>query len=172
MRLASVLLRMLLLAGGLFAQTQPPPPPAGPPAEAVAPAAPAAPTAPDANPFLTKLRSAIDLHLGKPYVWGATGLKSYDCSGFVWRVMTDAGLLVKRTTARKYYMCLPKIDDAAKWQFGTIVFFDDLKHCGIVADKTGFYHAQLSKGTNRSDYRPFWRPKVYGFRGMPAPAGP
>jgi cell wall-associated NlpC family hydrolase len=31
--------------------------------------------------FVAGLRNAIDKNLGRPYVWGATGLKSYDCSG-------------------------------------------------------------------------------------------
>lgn len=121
-------------------------------------------------PFLTKLQSAISRHLGRPYVWGATGLKSYDCSGFIWRVLTDSGVLIKRSTARKYYLAFRKVKEADKWNYGTVVFFDDLKHVGIVHDNTRFYHAQLSKGTNLSPYEPYWRPKIYGFRALPLPA--
>jgi cell wall-associated NlpC family hydrolase len=139
----------------------------GAPAAAPTPDAPAPP--PAESPLVVKLRTVVAAHLGKPYVWGATGLKSFDCSGFLWRVMTDAGVLVKRTTARKYYMCLPKVDDSVRGQFGTVVFFDCMKHCGIVADAAGFYHAQLSRGTNLSPLRPYWRPKVCGYRGLPAP---
>lgn len=29
---------------------------------------------------------------GKPYVWGATGPNSYDCSGLVWRAMKNLGI--------------------------------------------------------------------------------
>ena len=58
--------------------------------------------------FWSGLQTAIQKHLGRPYVWGATGLKSFDCSGFVWRVMYENGILLKRTTARKLYLTLPK----------------------------------------------------------------
>jgi cell wall-associated NlpC family hydrolase len=115
------------------------------------------------------VKAAVQKHLGRPYVWGAAGLKSFDCSGFVWRVMYDNGMLMKRTTARKLYMTLPKATAADQSSFGTLIFFDDLKHVGIVDDPTAFYHAQVSLGTNRSKMTPFWRQKVYGYRKLPVP---
>jgi len=119
--------------------------------------------------FWGGLRSAIQKHLGRPYVWGATGLKSFDCSGFIWRVMYENRILLKRTTARKFYMSLPKATPADQSTFGTLIFFDDLKHVGIVENNTAFYHAQVSRGTNRSDMTPFWRQKIYGYRRLPLP---
>ena len=113
------------------------------------------------------LRSIIDRHLGRPYVWGSCGLKSYDCSGFVWRVMQENGLLVKRTTARKYYMTLPKVSEQECWTFGNVVFFDHLKHCGIVDSPEAFYHAAVTTGTHRSRFDPNWRRKISGVRAMP-----
>lgn len=129
---------------------------------------PAGRPVPPASPW-EPLRPVIASHLGKPYVWGATGNKSFDCSGFLWRVMMDSGILVKRTTARKYFMCLPKAEEAERWQFGRVVFFSDLEHVGIVNDRDTFYHSQTSKGTNLSAFDPFWRPKIYGFRTLPFP---
>src|SRR6266536_2613625 len=82
--------------------------------------------------FWDGIKTAIQSHLGRPYVWGSDGLKSFDCSGFVWRVMYDNGILIKRTTARKLYMSLPAAPAAEQWRPGNIVFFDDLRHCGIV----------------------------------------
>jgi cell wall-associated NlpC family hydrolase len=102
-------------------------------------------------------------------VWGAAGLKNFDCSGFIWRVMYDNGVLVKRTTARKFYMTFPEATQQDQATFGTLVFFDDLKHVGIVDDANNFYHAQVSIGTNRSEMTPFWRRKIYGFRKLPTP---
>ena len=64
------------------------------------------------------------------------------------------------------YLSLPKVDDSQKWQFGTSVFFDDLRHVGIVDSRT-FYHSPVSKGTNLSEFNSFWRPTIYGFRAMP-----
>lgn len=115
------------------------------------------------------VKSTIEKYLGRPYVWGSSGMKSFDCSGFIWRVMTENGILMKRTTARKFYMMLPPVTDNEKWDFGTIVFFDNLKHVGIIDSPTTFYHAQVSRGTNRSEMNSFWRRKIYGFRRLPAP---
>lgn len=38
-------------------------------------------------------------HLGKPYVWGATGPNSFDCSGFVQYVFRQAGVSLPRVTS-------------------------------------------------------------------------
>jgi len=84
--------------------------------------------------------------------------------------MTDNGVLIKRTTAKKFYMSLPKVSEAERSQFGTVVFFSNLKHCGIVNDRFTFYHSQTSKGTNLSSFDSFWKPKVYGYRAMPGHA--
>ena len=119
--------------------------------------------------FVESVKSTIEKHLGRPYVWGASGIKSFDCSGFIWRVMSENGILLKRTTARKFYMMLKPVSKEQQWDFGTLVFFDDLKHVGIVDSPTAFYHAQVSIGTNKSPMNSFWRPKVYGFRRMPNP---
>jgi cell wall-associated NlpC family hydrolase len=119
--------------------------------------------------FWTPLRPTIERHLGRPYVWGTAGLKSFDCSGFVWRVMFDNGVLIKRTTARKLYMSLPSVPASAKWNFGSVVFFDNLKHCGLVNSPANFYHAQTGKGTNLSALDPYWRGRICGFRGVHKP---
>lgn len=119
--------------------------------------------------FWDRFKTAIESHLGRPYVWGACGLKSFDCSGFIYRVMTESGIFIKRTTARRYYLTLPEVTDD-KWKFGNLVFFDDLKHVGIVAGPDSFYHSETSIGTNHSRFDPYWRKKIYGFRAIPAPS--
>jgi cell wall-associated NlpC family hydrolase len=119
--------------------------------------------------FFSGIKAAIERNLGRPYVWGATGLKSFDCSGFVWRVMMENGILMKRTTARKFYMMLKPATKADQGSFGTLVFFDDLQHVGIIDTPQAFYHAQVSIGTNRSPMNGFWRNKIYGYRLLPAP---
>ena len=118
--------------------------------------------------FVTRMKSVISKHLGRPYVWGSSGLKSFDCSGFVWRVLFENGIITKRTTARKYYMMLPKVDETNQAAFGNLVFFDNLKHVGIVDDRKMFYHAQSSRGTNLSPFDPYWRRKITGYRGIPS----
>jgi len=124
----------------------------------------------EAGSFFQSIKASIQKNLGRPYVWGAAGLKSFDCSGFIWRVLYENGILMKRTTARKYYMMLKPVPKTDEWKFGTLVFFDDLKHVGIVDDSSAFYHAQTSIGTNRSTMNSFWRNKVYGFRSLPTPS--
>ncbi len=143
---------------------------------ALATAAPAAPlesgsagSAPDAAGFWAGVKSSITKHLGRPYVWGSSGLKSFDCSGFLWRVMNENGVLLKRTTARKFFMMLQPVSKDEQWKFGTVVFFDNLKHVGIVGNPQTFYHARVSHGTTEDDMNSFWRQKIYGFRRFPAP---
>jgi cell wall-associated NlpC family hydrolase len=119
--------------------------------------------------FWSKLESSIQRHLGRPYVWGATGLKSFDCSGFVWRVLLESGVRLKRTTARKLYFSLPRVDPKNEWDLGNVVFFDDLRHCGLTAGPRSFYHAATSTGTHLSQLDPYWRPKIVGIRKFPRP---
>ena len=123
-----------------------------------------APARAEELPFWDRLKITIEKNLGRPYVWGACGMKGFDCSGFVWRVWTDNGVLMKRTTARKLYLALPKAADGDQWSFGNLVFFNNLTHVGIVNDRASFYHAQSSKGTNRSQFDPYWRGKICGVR--------
>jgi cell wall-associated NlpC family hydrolase len=127
-------------------------------------------SAPEAWP---PIRKAIQGNLGRPYVWGASGLKSFDCSGFVWRSLLDGGYLLKRTTARKMYHSLREADPKAPRKPGNLVFFDDLGHVGIVEDEDSFYHSATSKGTSRGAFPGYWGRLVTGYRSLeglePAP---
>jgi cell wall-associated NlpC family hydrolase len=120
------------------------------------------------NDLWSGIQKTIERYLNRPYVWGAVGLKSFDCSGFVWRVMAENGVMLKRTTARKLYMGLPRAAKNNSYESGSLVFFNNLKHVGIVNDQVSFYHAQVSQGTNLSEFNPFWRGKICGFRKIPA----
>jgi cell wall-associated NlpC family hydrolase len=125
--------------------------------------------APEYQAFWDRLRTTIKRHLHRPYVWGSSGLKSFDCSGFVWRVLYDSGVLIKRTTARKFYLSLPAVEQNKNYRSGNVVFFDDLKHCGIVSNEQIFYHSRSSMGTTLDSFDPYWRRKVIGFRAIPVP---
>jgi cell wall-associated NlpC family hydrolase len=128
-------------------------------------------SAPELKAFWDRVRTTIERHLHRPYVWGSSGIKSFDCSGFVWRVLNDCGVLIKRTTARKFYLSLPAVEQDREYRSGNVVFFDDLKHCGIVSNEQTFYHAGSSSGTTLDRFDPYWRQKVSGFRAIPVPAG-
>lgn len=109
----------------------------------------------------------LQKNMGRPYVWGATGYKSYDCSGVIWRMLADQGVFLKRTTARKLFVSLKKLPPGERPAFGTLVFFDDLKHVGMVLDAQHFFHAQTSKGTNISELSPYWKGLISGYRQLP-----
>jgi len=110
------------------------------------------------------LEDSIRRKLGRPYVWGAAGTKAYDCSGFVWHAFLDAGVLLKRTTARKLFYSLPPAGPAERARLGALVFFDQVHHVGIVRNEREFYHASSSHGTKRQNFTQYWRRLVSGYR--------
>ena len=114
------------------------------------------------------LLSAIEARLGTPYRLGATGPYRYDCSGFVWSVFQSAGVDFERMTARSLWNNFAPARDEEKFRFGTLVFFNNLKHVGIVADAGGFYHASTSNGVMYSPFSDYWLARLDGFRSVPA----
>ncbi len=113
-------------------------------------------------PGEAEIRQAIERHLGRPYVWGASGIKGFDCSGFIWRVAQESGVYFKRTTARKLWFSTRPAGPLETGRFGNLLFFNDLKHVGIVNDGRSFYHAQSSKGTNLSELNRYWQSLAAG----------
>jgi cell wall-associated NlpC family hydrolase len=67
--------------------------------------------------------------LGKPYVWGATGPASYDCSGLVQAAWASAGVAIPRTTYEQW-AALPHVPMSAI-QPGDLIFFDGIGHVAI-----------------------------------------
>ena len=67
--------------------------------------------------------------LGKPYVYGATGPDSYDCSGLVQAAWTAAGVSIPRDTYSQW-AALPHVPMSAI-QPGDLIFFDAEGHVGI-----------------------------------------
>lgn len=115
------------------------------------------------------LYDAIRARLGAPYRAQGTDERGYDCSGFVWRVFQEAGLNLRRSSARTLWETLPAADEAEAMQFGTLVFFQGLGHVGIVRDAYSFYHASSSQGVVRSFYSGYWGSRVLGYRRVPWP---
>ena len=110
---------------------------------------------------------AIQARLGAPYRASGTDERGYDCSGFVWSVFQAAGIDLNRTSARTLWQTLPEAAEEEATQFGTLVFFRDLGHVGIVRDEYSFYHASTSQGVVRSFYSGYWGDRVIGFRRVP-----
>lgn len=118
---------------------------------------------------LTKsLAGSIQSKLGIPYRYGSEGPNTYDCSGFVWSVFTEAGILFERSSAGSYWANFEPVYGDDRYKFGTLVFFNRLGHVGIVADANGFYHASSSKGITYSPFAGYWEKRIVGFRRIPA----
>jgi peptidoglycan endopeptidase LytE len=111
--------------------------------------------------------TAIEERLGTPYRMGATGPNRYDCSGFVWSVFQEAGVAFERTPVRSLWAEFAPPTEDEKYKFGTLVFFNNLHHVGIVADENGFYHASTSRGVVYSRFDDYWTKRVVGFRRVP-----
>ena len=114
------------------------------------------------------LMNSIESKLGIPYRYGSMGPKRYDCSGFVWSVFQDAGVFFERSSARTFWHEFEPVEGDARFQFGTLVFFNKLGHVGIVADENGFYQASSSKGITYSPFKGYWAKRIVGYRRIPA----
>jgi peptidoglycan endopeptidase LytE len=141
-----------------------------------APVLPAAAKSETAKPAQTPARllqfnnlmmSAIEQRLGSPYVYGATGPYVFDCSGFVWSVFQSAGVSFDRVSARDLWNQFAPPREDEKYKLGTLVFFNNLKHVGIVADANGFYHASSSHGVQYAPFNDYWTSRIVGFRRVP-----
>ncbi|MFL4906507.1 NlpC/P60 family protein [Streptomyces sp. MMS24-I2-30] len=91
----------------------------------------------------TKAQKAIDFaraQIGKPYVWGATGPGSYDCSGLTQAAWKAAGVSLPRTTYSQ--VDAGTTVSLADAQPGDLVFFyDDVSHVGIYIGNGMMIHA-------------------------------
>ena len=116
--------------------------------------------------------SAIEERLGVPYRMGATGPYRYDCSGFVWSVFQQAGVEFTRSPVRSLWQVFAQPTEGEKFKFGTLVFFNNLHHVGIVADENGFFHASSSHGIMYSRFDEYWTKRIDGFRRVPLAQGP
>jgi cell wall-associated NlpC family hydrolase len=128
-------------------------------------------TTPSSTGFLkfeSQLLAAIDERLGTPYRWGATGPTRYDCSGFVWSIFQATGINFERASARNLWARFEPAPVEEQFKFGTLVFFSNLKHVGVVADEHGFYHASRHHGVIYSKFDDYWVKRIDGFRRVPA----
>lgn len=132
-------------------------------------AAEAATTANTGFKFQQLMSSAIDQRLGAPYSWGADGPSRFDCSGFVWSTFQSIGIDFERSSARALWARFSPATPEEQSKFGTLVFFNGLRHIGIVADEHGFYHASRRHGVVYSPFNGYWQSRIDGFRRVPLP---
>jgi cell wall-associated NlpC family hydrolase len=81
--------------------------------------------------------------LGKPYVWGAEGPNSYDCSGLTSWAFARAGVTLPRSSSQQALVGTP-----VSWnnlQPGDLVFYyHPVSHVGIYAGDGKFINAPES----------------------------
>ncbi|REE62844.1 cell wall-associated NlpC family hydrolase [Streptomyces sp. 3212.3] len=97
-------------------------------------------TAPTNGTKAEKALAYARAQVGKPYVWGATGPDSYDCSGLTQAAWKAAGVSLPRTTYDQVDAgtTVPLADA----QPGDLIFFyDDISHVGIYIGDGMMIHA-------------------------------
>ncbi|MET8766616.1 NlpC/P60 family protein [Streptomyces sp. NPDC004658] len=78
--------------------------------------------------------------LGKPYVWGAEGPDSFDCSGLTSQAWAAAGHPVPRTSQEQWRQ-LKHIDVKDMRPGDLVVYFDDASHVGMYIGDGAIIHA-------------------------------
>ncbi len=88
---------------------------------------------------------------GKPYSYGSCGPSSYDCAGFVYYVLKNAGIATSKLSAASYATLTgwETIADISALAVGDLVFFTNendssINHMGIYLGGGSFIHASPS----------------------------
>ena len=119
--------------------------------------------------FNQNLLKAIQTRIGIPYHYGSSGPNTYDCSGLVWSVFSQAGFSFERSSAKTLWQNSVPVEGNDRFKFGTLVYFNNLGHIGIVFDESGFYHASTSQGVTFSRFDGYWGKRIVGFRRLALP---
>ncbi|MFG3014885.1 NlpC/P60 family protein [Streptomyces cinerochromogenes] len=78
--------------------------------------------------------------LGKPYVWGAEGPDSFDCSGLTSQAWASAGHPVPRTSQEQWRQ-LEHVDVKDMRPGDLIIYFDDASHVAMYIGDGAIIHA-------------------------------
>ena len=122
----------------------------------------------DDERFAALMEEAIK-HLGKRYVFGASGPNTFDCSGFVCYVLNHSGIAdVGRTNAQGLYnRCTPVSPENA--QPGDLIFFsgtystpNDCTHVGIFLGNGQMIHAGKPVRYSSLDQE-YWQDHFYSY---------
>jgi cell wall-associated NlpC family hydrolase len=113
---------------------------------------------------LTAVRFAL-AQLGKPYVWGAEGPSTYDCSGLVQTAYATAGITLPRTARPQYLATTPVPVNAMI--AGDLLFFgpdrsnwNSIHHVGIYLGGGRMVHAPTTGDVVR--IAPVWWAEFFG----------
>ncbi|AEY88892.1 MULTISPECIES: C40 family peptidase [Streptomyces] len=96
---------------------------------------------PPGSGFAQAAFSAAQTRLGSPYVYGATGPSSFDCSGLTSWAYAQAGVSIPRTSEAQSQIGT-RIYNQSDLKVGDLVFFfNDLHHVGLYAGHGQILHA-------------------------------
>lgn len=118
-----------------------------------------------------KVAEVINLafkELGKPYVWGATGPNSFDCSGLIQYVFGKVGVVTPRVTTDQIRAGQAVSESAM--QPGDIILFDTTgggkaSHVGIYLGNNRFIHAPKTGDVVKiTEYSTYYRDRFVGAR--------
>lgn len=91
--------------------------------------------------------------LGKPYVYGANGTSSFDCTGFTCYCFKQIGVTLPRTAVNQGYSnTYTKIGSVSELRRGDLVYFNTISdgdlsdHAGIYLGAGYFIHASSGQG--------------------------
>lgn len=99
--------------------------------------------------------NAAKNYIGTPYVWGGESMSEggFDCSGFVYNTLKDAGYDVGRTTAQGYRNYGSKVN-TSNMQPGDLVFFGKngkATHIGIYIGNGQMVHSSGGSSNTKSN---------------------
>lgn len=107
---------------------------------------------------------------GRPYVWGGTGRRGFDCSGLTQTAWRSAGVRIPRVAATQYRRIKTRVAKR-ELRAGDLLFFNSLGHVGMYLGKGKFIHSprpgrtvsvERLNGYYKRNYvgaaRPAWHP--------------
>jgi cell wall-associated NlpC family hydrolase len=116
--------------------------------------------------------------LGKPYVWGATGPGSFDCSGLVQAAWAAAGVPISRGTSTQVHDGDP-VTDLGHLQPGDLLFIPGSNgtpahpgHVGLYAGRGLVIDAYDSRRGVIVEQLSSWAPKIVAVRRVSGPTAP
>ena len=118
---------------------------------------------------VAKVMEEAKKHIGKPYVFGAKGPNSFDCSGFVSYALKKAGVLKAGYSAQGLYNVSTKIS-ASEAKVGDLIFFTKTYNTSSTVTHVGFYCGNgkmLDASGNSVGYhdltKSYWKTHLYGY---------
>ncbi|MET7716753.1 C40 family peptidase [Streptomyces sp. NPDC005407] len=106
-----------------------------------------------------KVLSFARSQIGKPYVWGASGPSSYDCSGLTQAAWKAAGVDLPRTTWDQVKVG-ERVETKDLLPGDLVFFYDDISHVGIYIGDGKMIHAP-KPGANVREESIYYMP-IYG----------